>query len=190
MTRSGRDRVIMLTRYPVPGTTKRRLSDALGPGGAAMLHRDLAAYCFRRLAPMAATGEAVVEVRFEGGTEHDVREWLGGPAQFKPQGPGHLGDRLRAAAQDAFAKGAERVVLLGSDCPDAGAPIVRRALVELDAPRCRLRPCRGRRILPCRAQPLDAARRPGRPVRRHGSVGRPRRAARDAGRSGQARAWT
>ena len=121
----------MLTRYPVPGTTKRRLADALGPGGAAMLHRDLAAYCFARIAPLAATREAVVEVRYDGGTEQAVRSWLRGPAIFYEQGPGHLGDRLRAAAEHAFETGAERVVLLGSDCPDAGAPVVRRALAQL-----------------------------------------------------------
>jgi rSAM/selenodomain-associated transferase 2/rSAM/selenodomain-associated transferase 1 len=122
----------MLTRYPVPGTTKRRLGDALGPGGAAMLHRDLAAHCFSRIAPLAATREAVVEVRYDGGTEKAVRSWLHGPAVFHQQGPGHLGDRLRGAAEYAFETGAERVVLLGSDCPDAGASIVRRAFSLLD----------------------------------------------------------
>ncbi len=121
----------MLTRYPVPGTTKRRLGDALGPGGAAMLHRDLAAHCFRRIVPMAVTGEALVEVRFEGGSPHEVRSWLPGPALVREQGAGHLGDRLREAAEAAFTEGARRVVLLGSDCPDAGAPTVRRALALL-----------------------------------------------------------
>ena len=121
----------MLTRYPVAGVTKRRLAEALGPGGAAMLHRDLAAYCFARLSPLAATREAVVEVRYDGGGEQAMRSWLGGPAIFRPQGPGHLGDRLLDAAQTAFASGAERVALLGSDCPDAGAPVVRRALAML-----------------------------------------------------------
>ena len=121
----------MLTRYPVPGAAKRRLADALGSGGAAILHRDLAAFCFSRLAPLAATREAVVEVCYEGGTEREVRAWLEGPARFSEQGPGHLGDRLRSAADSAFGAGAQRVVLVGSDCPDLGGQIVRRALAML-----------------------------------------------------------
>jgi uncharacterized protein len=121
----------MLTRYPVPGTTKRRLAHALGPAGAAMLHRDLAAFCVARIAPLAATREALVEVRYDGGTEQAMRSWLRVPVVFREQGPGHLGDRLRAAAESAFESGAERVVLLGSDCPDAGAPVVRRAFAQL-----------------------------------------------------------
>jgi uncharacterized protein len=56
-----------------------------------------------------------------------VRRWLGDGPLYLPQRDGDLGDRMRRAFDDAFADGARRVVIIGSDLPDMNAALLRRA---------------------------------------------------------------
>lgn len=120
--------VALMARFPRAGAVKTRLAPMLGPKGAAELHRELAAHCVARMRPLQATGEARVEVHYEGGSRAAVREWLGRWPQLVPQPDGDLGDRLRAALARSFASGAQGAIVLGSDCPGARATHVRRAL--------------------------------------------------------------
>ena len=48
-----------------------------------------------------------------------VREWLEGlgRVELRPQGSGGLGERLTQAFARQFAEGAERAVIVGTDCP-------------------------------------------------------------------------
>src|SRR5262249_24760372 len=50
-----------------------------------------------------------------------------------PQGPGDLGERLSRAFRDAFASGARRVVVIGSDCPDVTPADIHAAWAALEA---------------------------------------------------------
>ncbi len=59
----------------------------------------------------------VFEVRYEGGHEDLMKQWLGSNLFFASQGNGDLGLRLERAFQEAFQSGAKRVVIVGSDCP-------------------------------------------------------------------------
>ena len=72
-----------------------------------------------------------VEVRFEGGTENLMQEWLGTDLCFSPQGQGDLGIRMERALREAFQSGFKSVVLIGSDCPDRTAKILEKAFVGL-----------------------------------------------------------
>ena len=113
------DRVIIFTRYPTPGKTKKRLIPALGPIGAAELHREMTEKILN-VVRKAASGKTMdVEVCFDGGTEHRMGCWLGPGLTFSAQVEGDLGERLGAAFDQAFRKGAKRVVLIGADIPDA-----------------------------------------------------------------------
>ena len=135
VTRSGRPQdqhLIVLTRYPRPGLVKTRLAADLGAQRAADLHRAIAAHCLEHLLPLAASGEASVEVRYDGGTEREMRAWLGRSLRFRQQPKGDLGERLASAFADAFAAGANRVIAVGSDCPDLDAVRVREAFALLD----------------------------------------------------------
>jgi uncharacterized protein len=123
--------VAVMARFPRPGEVKTRLVPALGAEGAAALHRELAAHCVGRMRPLQATGEARVEVHLEGGSPVAVRGWLGDWPRVVPQPEGDLGARLRAALSGAFASGAGRAAVVGSDCPSARATHVRAALRRL-----------------------------------------------------------
>ncbi|KQO58058.1 hypothetical protein ASF24_15565 [Methylobacterium sp. Leaf86] len=100
-------RLVLFTRYPEPGKAKTRLIPALGPDGAAALHRRLTE---RTLASMRATG-LPIEIRSTGAAEGAFLEWLGQDLDVVDQGEGDLGARLARAASRTPA------ILLGADTP-------------------------------------------------------------------------
>lgn len=48
----------------------------------------------------------------------EIRHWLRPGWSARPQEAGDLGARMSAAFEEAFAEGAQRVALIGSDCPE------------------------------------------------------------------------
>ena len=114
---SSRDQLIIFGRYPVPGRTKTRLIPALGPAGAADLQRRLTVNILETVRRFARPRKIGVEVCFEGDSKQKMRRWLGSGAIFSRQVSGNLGERMQAAFLDAFQRGADRVVLLGTDIP-------------------------------------------------------------------------
>ena len=109
-------RLIIFTRYPVPGKVKTRLIPALGGQGAADLHRMMTEHTLEVVLPLSEEGMKV-EVRYEGGDPGSMREWLGSGLSFAPQGTGCLGSRMERAFRSAFDEGALQTVIVGSDCP-------------------------------------------------------------------------
>ncbi|MBP0443829.1 TIGR04282 family arsenosugar biosynthesis glycosyltransferase [Roseomonas sp. SSH11] len=101
-------RVALFSRYPEPGRAKTRLIPALGPEGAANLHRRLTE---RTLQALCASGLAH-ELRHTGAPEPAFRAWLGQALPMVEQGEGDLGARMARAAE------ATPVILLGADLPD------------------------------------------------------------------------
>ena len=121
------EKAILFTRYPEPGKVKTRLIPALGPKGACEHHRRMTELAVTQLRELSSFRFLSVEVRFEGGNENLMQEWLGTDLCFSPQGQGDLGIRMERAFQEAFQSGFKSVVLIGSDCPDRNAKIVEKA---------------------------------------------------------------
>jgi rSAM/selenodomain-associated transferase 1 len=111
-----RQRILLFTRFPEPGTTKTRLIPLLGPDGAAALQRAMTERALRRLAGAAPE----LEVRYAGGGRARMAAWLGEGVRLAEQGEGDLGARLRRAFSAGFAEGLDAVVAVGADCPDLG----------------------------------------------------------------------
>ncbi len=111
-------RIVIFTRYPTEGAAKTRLIPALGPGGAAALHRRLT----ERTLAVARTVRLPIELRITGAPAEAFRDWLGDVA-VADQGEGDLGARLLRAATPY------PVIFIGSDLPDL-AP---RHLLEAEA---------------------------------------------------------
>jgi rSAM/selenodomain-associated transferase 2/rSAM/selenodomain-associated transferase 1 len=114
--RSGR-RLIVFTRYPEPGKTKTRLIPVLGPEGAAELHRRMTEHTLRRARQFLANHPVPLRIRYDGGNEEGLRQWLGADVRPVPQGEGDLGRRMHLAFAESFEQGMKRVVVVGTDCP-------------------------------------------------------------------------
>ena len=125
------DHLILFARYPVPGQAKTRLIPALGPEGAARLHRRLAENTAGVARAAGASCGAGVTVCFTGAARREFRCWLGPDFAYAAQPTGDLGVRLRHAFTSAFRNGARRVVAFGSDVPEISAAILRQALAGL-----------------------------------------------------------
>jgi uncharacterized protein len=118
-------RIVVFARFPVPGMCKTRLIPAIGPEGAAALHKRLVEQC---VGAMRATGHRV-EVRTTGGETAAFSDWLGDDIGFVDQGDGDLGDRLARAASPY------PVIFIGADAPDLSAERLSAAATALaDAP--------------------------------------------------------
>jgi rSAM/selenodomain-associated transferase 1 len=74
-----------------------------------------------------------IVIRFEGGDEKALREWLGSEVTYEPQGDGDLGQRMYRAFLEAFQQGSRRVVLVGTDIPGLHADILKEAFDALES---------------------------------------------------------
>ena len=137
---SVRSRIIVFTRYPMPGQAKTRLVPAIGPLPAARLQRYMSEHVLGVARAAAERTGAEVEVRITGCDERKARRWLGGGVSFGAQGQGDIGLRMERAIDDALADGRERAVLVGADCPDISADDIIAALDALNECDCVLGP--------------------------------------------------
>ncbi len=124
-------RLILFTRFPVPGKTKTRLIPVLGEQGAADLQREMTEHTLDIVRPLAGEG-VVIEVRYEGEDEKSMAAWLGEDLTFVPQGEGGLGVRMERAFRGSSESGDGMTAIIGSDCPDLGLQDVREAFILLE----------------------------------------------------------
>lgn len=113
--------LVLFARYPVAGQCKTRLIPALGPEGAARLHRRLAEHV---VGVLRQAGCPVV-IAYTGAKEADFREWLGADLTYVEQAEGDLTARLLPFAARA------PVIFFGADTPDLAPPHVAAAVAAL-----------------------------------------------------------
>lgn len=124
-------RLIIFSRYPEPGKTKTRLIPALGPDGAAALQRDMTRHIIGVARKLAAREALAIEVRFEGGDAPQMETAFGRGVLYREQGSGDLGDRLRRALVEAVREDADRIVVIGADCPEVTPALLADAFLRL-----------------------------------------------------------
>jgi len=109
-------RTIIFAKAPVPGRVKTRLIPALGAEGAAALAGDMLGWTVD-----AALAAAIGPVELCADPAPGDPAWAGrlpeGPVRLSSQGDGDLGERLARAASRTLRAG-EKVLLVGTDCPD------------------------------------------------------------------------
>ena len=118
-------RIIVFAKAPQPGFAKTRLIPALGAKGAADLARRM---LFNTLEEALAAGIGPVELCVT--PKIDAAEWQGMPLpsgiEIYDQGEGDLGARLARASERALAE-AEPILLVGTDCVELTAVLLREA---------------------------------------------------------------
>ena len=117
MSSAAHDSLIVFTRLPHDGKAKTRLIPQLGAGGAAALQRRMTQHTVGRAWACCAADKSLrLRIAFEGGSEAEMRAWLG-PLDFLPQAEGDLGQRMSRCFQREFNAGARSVIVIGTDCP-------------------------------------------------------------------------
>ena len=125
--------LLVFVRAPRAGRVKTRLAAAIGDRAALRVYRRLAERTLAEARALAAHG-VTVRVHYAPVDAGDaVRAWLGDGPEYLPQADGDLGERMKDAFARAFAGGAERVVIVGSDLPEVSAALLSRAFELLDA---------------------------------------------------------
>jgi uncharacterized protein len=129
--------ILVFVRAPRPGRVKKRLETrlaaAIGDQAALRIYTRLAEHTLAEVRALAGE-DVAIRVHYAPADAGDaVRAWLGDGPLYLPQAYGDLGVRMKDAFARAFADGADRVVIVGSDLPEVSASLLRRALDLLDA---------------------------------------------------------
>ncbi|GAA3963928.1 TIGR04282 family arsenosugar biosynthesis glycosyltransferase [Hymenobacter antarcticus] len=126
--------LLVFAREPVLGRVKTRLAADIGPEAALAVYRELLA-----LTAAAVTASAVPATVWLAEAPHPTAdtalprpEWPGLPWRVQPPAD-LLGERMAHAFGEAFAAGAGRVVIIGTDCPGLEPAILQRAFAALEA---------------------------------------------------------
>ena len=123
--------LILFTRYPQAGKVKTRLIKCLGPTGAAELHRRMTEQVIRNIEPAVQRNKVQLQIYSCGGTEEEMQSWLGTDFLLTQQQGNDLGERMLHAFVRTWRQGAERVLLIGSDCPGIESSIIESGLKNL-----------------------------------------------------------
>ena len=108
--------LLVFARVPALGRVKSRLAAGIGEPVALAIYKELLA--ITRTAIVASGVPATVWLADTAGpnpTATEVQEWA--ELTCRCQETGDLGQRMTAAFAAAFAAGAGRVVIIGTDCP-------------------------------------------------------------------------
>jgi hypothetical protein len=122
-------RILIFAKAPVAGRVKTRLIPALGPQGAADLHKRL---LLSTVARLGTARVAPIELWCAPDPGQDPFPELAdryGVALCGQRGA-DLGERMYHAARDALCR-CEKVLLIGTDCPLLDAGYLRRAMEAL-----------------------------------------------------------
>ncbi|MFN4080781.1 MAG: TIGR04282 family arsenosugar biosynthesis glycosyltransferase [Saprospiraceae bacterium] len=120
--------LIIFVKNPIAGKVKTRIARTMGDEAALRIYQVL-------LEMAKTTALGVDAERLLCYSDEVIENDAWPPLFFKKekQADGDLGQRMAAAFARAFALGAHKAVIIGSDCPDLSAEIVRQAYDALDA---------------------------------------------------------
>ncbi len=133
-------RILIFAKAPQSGRVKTRLIPALGAAGAAQL---AARMLVRMLDEALAADVGPVELCVD--PSPDSADWQGfnwpPGVEASAQGAGDLGARMARAAQRSL-DGHQRVLLIGTDCPQLDAQTLRDAALLLETHQAVMHPAR------------------------------------------------
>lgn len=123
--------LLIFAKYPEPGKVKTRLARSVGLERATLLYKEMTEMVVARTEPHH--GEYERTLYFDPPEKsRDFKVWFPSLA-IKPQRTGDLGLRMKSAIEESFRSGADRVVLVGSDCTEIGRDLVLEAFRRLEA---------------------------------------------------------
>ena len=126
--------LLIFAREPVLGKVKTRLAADIGVDAALAVYRELLALTAAAVAKAAVPATVWLAEAPAPPAESTLPrpEWPGLSWRVQPPA-GSLGERMANAFEAAFAAGAGRVVIIGTDCPSLSAELLHRAFDKLGA---------------------------------------------------------
>jgi len=126
------NKLIVFTRFPEPGKVKTRLIPALGEVGAAELHRKMTEYTLKVSQELVHHRLVALDVHYAGADKRQMKKTFGADLCYVRQSRNReLGQRMFYAFKNSFRQGVEKVVIIGTDCPELTAKIILQAFDEL-----------------------------------------------------------
>lgn len=121
--------LLVFARVPALGKVKSRLAAGVGAPAALAIYHELLTITRRAIAEAGLPATVwLADTAGQLPTARESQEWPGLAARCQPTGD--LGERMAAAFAAAFAAGAQRVAIIGTDCPGVRAAHLTQA-VEL-----------------------------------------------------------
>lgn len=131
------NQVGVFAKYWLPGTVKTRLAESVGAQTAADLYQLFLRLTLVRTAQaveLARPPSVVCVLAYAPPERQAAFADLGGDFwTIEPQSEGSLGGRMSDYFENAFSKGCQKVLLIGSDSPDLPQAILGDALRRLDS---------------------------------------------------------
>jgi rSAM/selenodomain-associated transferase 1 len=125
--------VILFTRFPQVGKCKSRLIPVLGAEGALKVHKQLVSHVLLVVKKFLALGGSTsFHIYHDGGTEKQMKHWLGDDNKFRQQQGKDLGERMATALIHGL-KNAQNTILIGSDCPGINTHTLENGLKSLNS---------------------------------------------------------
>lgn len=119
--------LIIMAKNPVLGKVKTRLAHGMGPQKALEIYQQLLAHTQQVCNELEEVNCTVFYSDF---VEINDR-WNNDFFEKQLQIEGNLGQKMEAAAEWAFEKGAKNVVIIGTDCPKITKAHIEEAIAQL-----------------------------------------------------------
>lgn len=120
--------LLFYVKSPENGKVKTRLARDIGDEHATELYK---CFILDILATLATLPQRVCLCYTPEDAEFDLKKWLAEAYLYMRQQGSDLGERMCHSFYEAFQRGFERVVLIGSDLPDIPAQYIGRAFENL-----------------------------------------------------------
>ncbi len=119
--------LLIFIRNPQLGKVKTRLAHTLGDAEALRIYKILL-----EKTHSAALGCEAERCLFYSDFVDDQDDWSPAFFQKKLQDSGDLGQRMHSAFQQAFESGAQKSIIIGSDCPELSGAVLQQAFDLLE----------------------------------------------------------
>ncbi|HWP93416.1 MAG TPA: TIGR04282 family arsenosugar biosynthesis glycosyltransferase [Thermodesulfobacteriota bacterium] len=122
--------LLIFVKYPEPGRVKTRLAEDLGHEKAAEIYASMAESVIHNL---SESEEYKTIIFFDPpDRKREMENWLGKRYRLLAQEGNSLGERMANALEKTFSLGAEKAVIIGTDCLEITEEIISRAFQSLD----------------------------------------------------------
>lgn len=123
--------LIVFLKYPEAGKVKTRLAKDVGDQRAAEIYSRMSKTIIENV--LDASGYRTIIFYNPPEKENEIRDWLGNKqCPITPQAGETLGDKIVDAFTQVFSSGADKAVIIGTDCIDVSSETITQAINSLE----------------------------------------------------------